>query len=568
MAIRNPGAQNINPDVHPDGSGQDQDSKVLDLLDHLISAFGDVEKTILFRTFESLDDYDNEKSPDLKKCHQNFKRNLDQFRMEFPKQKPLFRNIGYVAQRIGRNEQFRNMFDRPKLPPFLQYNKETHTRIYILIKHYQADMIIVRPQPEEVNKNMMLFIGYFFTFATKNNESTLEIQDAVVWQNGMKLEPIVWKNEEKPFPIYILSDLGNNESFQFKLALNESFSQPKTLFSWFCVQQVSFHPACRISINHQNNNSCQVNPNFFCKIRNICPTCSKSYSNKEVLISGGMPQSQPPPQPVMQQPYVQGYSQMRQQHSYYPQNYNKPMQQMPGQPQPPLAQISNQQAMAMQQAQLQHMQTGQYSQIQQQMQAQQKGGQPPLRSVYPMPVPQSQVPPQQTMQTQMPQRQVPPQMQQQYQSMQQPTPQPMQQHPMQQQMIQQPPMMSQANLRSPYQYGRMQYQISPPSSQMKSPVMSSAISPTTPQTMQTSPQPGYYTPQTMQPNMMMKPKQQSTNALESWPSILNQTTTDKNKGFESPSIFQDDEYQQFYNEIGCNEIDDIDIDVNEYKDIY
>ena len=573
MAQRNlvPGAQNINHENvgHPQSAS---DPKVMQLLENLISTFGELEKTILYRTFESLENPDNEKSPDLFKCHKLFQKNLLFFRHEFPNQMPLFGNIGFVAQRIGRIESFKDMFNRPKLPSFLQVNQETHTRVYLLVKHYHSgDIITLRPQPEEIEKKGMLYIGYFFTFVTvknsnNNNESSLEYQDGFVQENGMyKMEPIVWMNGNKKCSLYVLSDVGNRNPITFSIAVNQAYSHPKTLFSWFCVQHVSFQPSCRIIINH-NNKKCQVPPHQFCNPRYICPVCGQSYKMSDVSIID-MPTTQIPQATIPQQPY-QAYNQVKQQQqpSYYPpQNYKQQIQKIPNQV-PPLSQIPNQQG--------QQINNGPSPpQIQSHMQGmQQKPVVPTMRPgvSHPMPIPQQmpQAQPQQTtaIPTPLPQQRppIPQQMPQQYHYMAQ-TNQQIPQHPIPQQipvMQQQSMMTPQQNMRSPYPYAMSNY-MSP--QQMRSPAMSSAISPTTPQQMQTSPV--YHQPMPTPMPIQIKPL--PANVLEAWPNILNQTTTDKNKANELPSIFQDEEYEDYYKEIGCEEIDNgSDIDLYSYKDIY
>ena len=557
MAQRNivPGAQHINQEnaVQPQTADQ-ADQNVLAVLENLIRSFGDLEKTILYRTFESLENHDNEKSPDLSKCAQLFQQNLHFFRKEFPTQRPLFRNIGFVAQRIGRVDTFKEMFNHPKLPNFLLYNKETHTRVYLLIKHYmRGDTITLIPQPEEIEKKGMLYIGYFFTFVTnKNNESSLEFQDGYVQQNGTKLEPISFMNGEKRCTIYVLSDVENKNPFTFSIAVNENYPHPKTLFSWFCIQHVSFHPSCIINIKHPNKD-CQIMSSSFCNPRYLCPACGQGYSMRDVSIAGGpFPQMQQTAIP--QQPYQAYNNQVRQASSYYPQNYKPPMQQM------------HNQAPQLSQNQLQHISPHPPPPQLQTMPPQQQQPKPVAPALRPMPgqqmpIPQHQQPPiPQPMTQQRPP--IPPQIQQQYQYMAQATNQQIPQHPIPQQIMQQQSMISpQQNLRSPYQYNMHNY-MSPP---MRSPVMSSSISPTTPQQIQ--PSPGFYQP--IQQPVPMQAKPVPTNALESWPNILNQTTTDKNKLYELPSLFQEEEYEEYYNEIGCGEIDDgMDIDIDSYKNIY
>lgn len=318
-----PGASNLQNQNTMPGDSSDmkvQDDKVLNLLYKLISDFSVEAKIILYRTFDSLVDRDVEEvnSTKILDCDLNFENNLKRFRYKFPRQKPLFRNVGFIAQRIGKQESFREMFNRPKVPPFLLPNLKSHARTFILANYADGSDIEIKPQVEESMGNHF-FVGFFFNLSTKNGENALEIISEGGEKSGYngekilvgdpkngyeEVQPVKWLNPDGTKALIFIMTNPNplrHPSTFFKI----TNAQPKTLFMWFCVQSVEFSSEYVMEISHGGSPPCIVklplSDNFYPK----CPNCYNTFSWSNVtfsLASKHQMMQQPPFQPPFQFP--------------------------------------------------------------------------------------------------------------------------------------------------------------------------------------------------------------------------------------------------------------------------
>lgn len=513
-----------NPMPNPMPNQMNDDQSVMDKLKKLVSSINDkARQKALFRLFEALNDPDDESNFDAKLSEQKLWSNLINFRKLYPMQKPLFKNIGYVAQKIKQDQFFFQNIDQPELPPPFKAKSGANARIFILVLHQEKEITL---KPQNIDHTDCFLVAKFFELKptqqpnqanqnrqvknpmipnqppqqphpnpghpNQNPQNSAEIvaKDGNVTVDGQQIDPITIGGQK----YYILAKAPCNQVIKIRFSPQNT----NTIFNWLSVQYAQINPEYHAKISHSPADCCIIDSySVVDKNTYDCPQCHKKYKNSMVSFEQGPLERIPPSrQPSQKQQQIQQQMQMpysQQQMPNMQQSYRLSIQQM-----------QQQMHQNMQQSQISQIQP-QYSQMQPQMQ------------------PQMQLSMQQQMQNTMQS-----QMQQQIQPQMQPN---MQQNPQFNQYNQQQPQMGYPPQmqRQPYQY---------PQQQM---MMMKMSTPSTPQT------PSLYSPK---PNQMLPPQPQMLPPQPQPQKIIDETVWKELmapvKNPISPPTVLDDKYDSYW----------------------
>ena len=250
---------------------------------------GDKDSLLLvFSVFESLTDTNQPKTNNTKKALEIFLyERIPQFIeiLKPPVPNNLIGHIGFLVKNIEFKNDYKRLFNYPKLPRYFEANPLTKPRLYLRILHNNREPFTITPNEEEKRPGYF-HLGHFCKLPKlpKNEPLTEKLvnQDGEVIIDGNLLEPFALSEIDKYF---LLTEPSVELKNPYQLTIsNLDTSAQSNLFQWFVVQSVSLSDGCKIMIQHQGTPfKCQLSKDQFLESQfHVCPLCQVKYTTPEL----------------------------------------------------------------------------------------------------------------------------------------------------------------------------------------------------------------------------------------------------------------------------------------------
>ena len=265
-----------------------QDNDLVSKLGKLLEAGDKDSLNLVYSVFESLTDTDQPKTNNTQQALQTFLYQRIPYFIELlkpPVPNNLIGHIGFLVKNIEFKDDYKRLFNFPKLPRYFEANPHTKPRLYLRLLHNNKEPFIISPNSEEKRPGYF-HIAHFCKLPKipKDQPITEKLvnQDGEVIVNDTLLEPFALSEKEKYF---LLSEPNLREQVPYKVIISQlEGSSQSNLFQWFVVESVSLSDGCKIMIQHAGTPfKCQLTREQYLESPfHMCPACHMAYTTPEL----------------------------------------------------------------------------------------------------------------------------------------------------------------------------------------------------------------------------------------------------------------------------------------------